>query len=91
MSDPVKQALSEEIAKAEDRAMLSLMAPTDTAQVCDAIAGLQLLTVSDAANIVRALGIRAAGTPLMMPGRSELCTIITNTERDLLNLWTRGS
>lgn len=88
MNNPAKTALAEALALKADTEMLRIGATQDTAQVCEAIGTLPLLTVSDAANIVRALALRSAGTPLQMPRRSELCNLLATAERDLLNLWT---
>lgn len=87
MSNPTREALAAAMAKKADEEMMALAKTADTSSVCEAIAGLQVFTVADAANIVRALMFRAANLPIMAPKRQAVINTLQANHELLIDLW----
>jgi hypothetical protein len=62
---------------------------TTTAEVCQAIETLDLMTCSDAANILNALALRAAQTPIGPTHREPLFNLFAAAHRDALLIWLK--
>lgn len=68
---------------------MSTETTADTVQVCEAIATMPMFTISDAANILHALTLRAANLPITAPGRTLFVNELQKSHDRLINLWTQ--
>lgn len=61
----------------------------NVAKVCDAIAQIKCLTTMDAFNILFALRLRNACTPIKQQGRADVARVLEICQSELADIWTR--
>lgn len=61
----------------------------NAAQVCDTIKHVEHLTTVEVLNILQALRLRNAQTPLQQQGRADVAKALDACHTDLMGIWVR--
>lgn len=62
---------------------------TNTAQVCAGIGELAHMSTVDVLNIIHALRLRQARTPLQQQGRADVGKALDAAHTEIMGIWTR--